>query len=56
MITVGSRPSNRVITQFSKGSTYGVVRRDQEDNEAVQHSSIKQEDLSRIEAFEAYST
>ena len=44
-IQVGSRPLNGVIVQFSEGSTYRIVRRDQEDNEAVQYTSIEQEDL-----------
>jgi len=44
-VQVGSRPLNGVIVQFSEGSTYRIVRRDQEDNEAVQYTSIEQEDL-----------
>jgi hypothetical protein len=56
MITVGSRSSNGVIMQLGKGSTFGVIRGDQEDNEAFQHSSTEQENIPRVKAFEAYST
>jgi hypothetical protein len=56
MIAEGSRLLNGVIVQFSKGSAHGVICCDQEDYETLQYPSSEQTDVSRVEAFEAYST
>ena len=48
--------SKRIHTQLGQGSTYGVVGRDQEDYEAVQHAGSCEENIPRAQVAQTHPT